>query len=850
MGPSRSFRVALGLFFCSGVCALAYETLWVRQLVFSFGISVYAVSAVLAAFMFGLCAGSYLLGRWAARVSNPLRVYAWFELAIAAHALLLYFVLAELLPAFYRFGYRFLPENGLVLNLARFLVTLVLLALPTTLMGGTLPVLSRLLEGRQGSVGSALGWLYGVNTLGAVGGTALAGFWLIKEHGILWSTLAVFLLNVAIALVALWASRTAAPVHGSNGERSPRAAQAAEPRSGSLAAGAAPSRLVLVVLFLSGFTALSYEVIWNRTLLLYTHNSTYAFSTILIVFLLGVASGSLLYARFPPRWTSARALGLLQLGIAAYVWLSFHLIGELPELLEGLTKRLGTRSWSVALLTIFVATAVTVLVPTVLMGMVFPMATALSTPDGRIASSVAGKAYAVLTLGNILGSLLTGFVFIETLGLRNAFAVGIACNLLGGLALLLYRPRSLPRLGTAAALAAGVLALFLWNVGPGVFRGYYEDFGRRQHYGMPLGKLLFYREEAADNVMVYEMRDGKRWLFFSDGRGTAGTPSNEENRRLGHLPMLLHPDPRSVLSICFGVGNTLSAMAAHRPERLVCVELSRGALEAAEFFPTNQDVLDTPGLEVHIEDGRNYLLRNEERFDVIQLEPPELHQAAVVNLYTREFYELARQNLDEGGLLVQWYSTLMPVYEQKMVMRAFLDVFPDASLWQCNYTSLCLTGGRGAVPVTPESLKRRARVEAVASDLLAVAGPEGELDLFAYHLLGPAALREFVGDVPPVTDDRTFVDFSIPRSREAGFGVWIYFTNQAPGPAYREALLENLRFHLELESLGRPAEHLFDLSASPEAEREAFLAALSSAHERRRKGAIAWLRNSTGAAVR
>jgi len=227
------------LFFGSGFCALVYETVWVRQRTLSYGISVYAVSAVLTSFMFGLCAGAYLLGKFPPK--NPLKVYGIFELIISLYAFVLYFLLSDFLPMFYSAGYHLLPDIPYVLNFVRFIVTFFLLAIPTTLMGGTLPILTALLKNKD-KVGSSIALLYGLNTLASV----------------------------------------------STKEAVPSLYQRVQTKI--------KVNLILLVLFLSGYTALSYEIIWNRTLLLYTQNSTYAFSSILIVFLLGISIGSLLFS--------------------------------------------------------------------------------------------------------------------------------------------------------------------------------------------------------------------------------------------------------------------------------------------------------------------------------------------------------------------------------------------------------------------------------------------------------------------------------------------------------------------------------------------------------------------------
>jgi spermidine synthase len=799
------------LFFGSGLCALAYETVWVRQLVFAYGISVYAVSAVLAAYMFGLSVGAYLIGRRTRRIRNPLRVYAWFEICIVGYNCALYFVLKDLLPYLYSVGYGFLTDAPAALNLARFLATFLLLAVPTGLMGGTLPVLASLLRHGEGRVGSSIGWLYGINTLGGVAGTALAGFWLLGDLGIFRTTLVTLALNLIIAFAALLFSRRTALHRAPSATVAPAPVVTRERRPGTA--------LVSLTLLISGYTALSYEVLWNRSLLLYTHNSTYAFSSILMVFLLGTGLGSLLFASFSERLTGRRQLGLVQLLLGASVWISIPLTGELPRVLRALTHVTGADSWAAALSTIAVSAVSVVFVPTLLMGMTFPIATALLASSRDEIGEVTGRAYAYLTVGNILGPVLTGFFLIEWVGLRNAFGIGIFCNLLLAFALLVFR-RGLWPWVVAGAFAAGAMAIFVNTVERDIFRSYYEEF---------VGKILFYKEEVADNVLVYQREDGSRGIFFSDGRGTAGTGTNLTNRLAGHIPMLLHPDPKSVLSICFGVGNTLSALAQWEPDELVCVELSPGALEAAPFFPTNRGVLDTPNLEVHVDDGRNYLLRSRKTFDVIQLEPPELHQSGVVNLYTRDFYELARSHLTQNGVVCQWFSMLMPDYEQRMVIKAFQDVFPHASLWSGNnLTSLFLVGSVEPLRMRPEEFFERAARPSVREDLRRMR--LGPMDVLARHLLGPEALRRYVGDVPAVTDDRTVVDFTIPRSAESGYGVFIYGTYQSfdweggVGGVWRRA------FRLERRS--ESPSYLFDFTGIDEASRKVTLEDLEVARVR------------------
>jgi len=257
-------------------------------------------------------------------------------------------------------------------------------------------------------------------------------------------------------------------------------------------------------------------------------------------------------------------------------------------------------------------------------------------------------------------------------------------------------------------------------------------------------------------------------------RGTAGTHTDESNRLQAHIAHLMHPSPRRSLQICFGVGNTLAAAALHpEVERLDCVELSPHVRETAPYFWTNDRVLENPKVRLIVDDGRNFLLRTRERYDVITLEPPDLFTAGVVNLFTEEFYRLAANALEDDGLLCQWIPAPETNEDElRMLVAAFVAVFPETSLWLDGRSvgaPLLLVGSKRPVPVDVDALARRMRNEAVRADLerLRIATPATLAELF---VAGPARTRRWLAGAPPITDDRTVVDFSTPKTVYSGFG--------------------------------------------------------------------------------
>jgi spermidine synthase len=341
-------------------------------------------------------------------------------------------------------------------------------------------------------------------------------------------------------------------------------------------------------------------------------------------------------------------------------------------------------------------------------------------------------------------------------------AAGIA---FGGRALAGSRPR--------LAVATGLVVLVLAVQAATPRRMLLANFERYQ------GTISFYREAAADITFVYEV-EGDLWLGFSDGRGTSSTSdeNNYLNRLSAYEAMLLKPDARNVLVISMGCGNTASAFTAFPIERLDIVDISSGPFEAAKLFHTNRGVLDDPRVHVTVEDGRNFLLKTPRRYDVIELELPSLHTDGVAFLYTREFYEIARARLTEGGVISQWIDAFQtrrqPSYRLINTMR---QVFPEVSVW-ANRWSWWILGVNGGPPGAPDYERVRALFEtaSVREDMARV-GTDLE-DILASVVGYGEALDEVLRSAPPITDDRTWIDFELPKlATPASLGGGIAYYN-------------------------------------------------------------------------
>ena len=564
----------------------------------------------------------------------------------------------------------------------RFLLAFCLLCVPTALMGATLPVLSRYIVRNNATLGWSVGTLYALNTAG-------------RRAGVLCRRLSV---DRPPGLVSNGVDRRRAEPGDRRGGVGRTALVGgatrlgdvtAHARKGAETAAVYDSRTVRRVLWcfaLSGFTALSCEVIWTRALTFFIGNSTYAFSAMLTTFLCGLALGSLLFARLSDRGRNLLALlGALQVGIGAYGMLTIAILGHLFYGLDAWWEGFSNAYWGTALWLTFLKTFVVILPPTLCMGGSFPLVTKIVAHGPQAVGRSVGTAYAANTLGAIAGSWVSGFVAIPLLGMHHSLALTALLSVGMGVVLLASGSVSRLRQGVVYAGVLGLLVVVM--VATPALR--FGDIA-----GEPEKEVLHYEEGVAGVVKVAtDVYDRK--LLSINGWSVAGTGTPnldvalvndypEVQKMLAHLPMLLHPAPRQVLVIGFGAGGTAWSLRRYAAlQRLDIVEFVPGVIRAARFFPeVNHGVLADPRLRVIIDDGRNFLLVTPQAYDVVSVDTLDPKHAGNGNLYTREFYELSKRVLKPGGIFVQW----LPYHQVdnaslKMIARTFQHVYPHATMW-------------------------------------------------------------------------------------------------------------------------------------------------------------------------
>ncbi len=720
--------VALGALFGSGSAALMYELCWIRKASLVFGSTTFALSTVIAVFFLGLALGSYVFGKWAHRIERPLLWFAILEAALGLFALATPWIF-HIADVLYGVVYRAAPERPWILGIARTgLVGSVILP-ATTIMGATLPLFCRRYAGGVVSMTRGVGFLYGLNTLGAAVGAAAAGFVLLPSIGLERTLQFAAGISLCFGLTVAFLPMARMAAGGVRAVAKPETTVPAEGGRG----------FSLLLYFGVGFVGLGLQVVWYRFLSLVIRDTVIAYTMVLTTVLAGIVIGSWVAAALAAReGRVARVFGAIQ------ICFSLTVIG-LMSLPAETWRSVGGDLWICALL---------LLVPSVLGGASFPLAARLAVVRESAAALGAGLATAANTLGGVLGILLLGFLVIPYWGLQGAIVFATGFSLLIGAAAWLWLDLGVKRSGryVVPAVAASlwtVVALFGPVRVPADFLVEGEDV------------LLDYREGFGANLAAVRYGDA---VHLEIDRWWQGEDRKNHQAAAAHIPALLHPDPTSVLVV--GTGQTASRFLMHDIERLHCVDIEPLMFD---FVRRNFESawMDDPRTALIVEDGRTYLRHARASFDIISLELGQVFRPGVAYFYTREAYESARRRLAPGGLLVQFVP--LPFFDTerfRSVVGTFLEVFPQSVLWYNTSEVLLIGPNAGAFPWRTDLSPEPPWSETVVEDLDLVywGGPADALNrpevFLGGFLAGPEELTRFAGSGRRLRDDLPVLDYA------------------------------------------------------------------------------------------
>ena len=779
-------RIVLLIFLLSGFAGLVYEVVWSRQLVLVFGNTTQAISAILTGFFAGMAIGSVVGGRLADRVRRPLRMYAILEVLVVI-AVLLTPATFRGLHEVYRGAFGSLEENPALLALVRFGLAILALGPATILMGATLPTLSRYLVRDHTRLGEEFGGLYTANTFGAIFGALISGIFLIELIGLSATLLVGAACSGTAGLAALLLSmRSQKPKpheeHGASPAESAAAAPAAaKPAKSAPAAAPVPSssaakasrpaadatarvvaisrpKLALAVAFVSGLTSLGYQNLWTRILSSGTGSSTYIFTSILVVFLAGIAFGAFIFARYLSRTRNPVAL----LGIAE-VALAVVVLGALG--IE--TKYFGDLRFQIELVLV-VAPA------TLIMGVVFPMSSMLvADSDDRVGTS-AGMLLGANTLGAICGTFIVPFYLMPILTSPRSVVLIAAINAVTGLVLLWQaHPLGLTfrRAGSVFGGLVAICAVVLMTV-PNVLVVDPSISDLKRSNATILGQA----EDEIASVQAATIPDARfQERLYVGGYGMTGLTA--VTRLMPELALMARPQSKTICVVAFGMGSSFrSALLAGL--QADGVELDPSVPGMFRYFhPDADQVMANPNGQVIVADGRNHVELTNKTYDLIMSDPPPpMNTSGTAVLFSQEMYQASKARLNKGGLMMQWVPYNMTVDEFRSHAKTFKSVFPHVTLVFSPMNpsnGVLMLGSEDPIDLTTAGMQSVLTKPGIVDDLSsAVDSPPGvktadqwQQLILSNVWLSDSGVDKFGATGQLVTDDRPYTEFDLLRHR-------------------------------------------------------------------------------------
>lgn len=718
------------------------------MLVFIFGNTSQSVTIVVSTFMAGLAVGSYIFGKIADRTKKLLILYGVIELLIGCLGLFSP-ILIQQVKVFFSHAAYLLHENRIGEVSLKGILSFLILFPPTVLMGGTLPILIRSMHSLFGNLAKQTARLYGINTFGAVFGVLLSGFIFIELFGLLGTLVLAVMSNFCLGIISLYLGRKPHyfSIKSISNKPLKESKKAVTPYSHNQA------RLLIIIYSISGFISLAYEILWTRLVAPAAGIYIYGFALILAVFLLGIALGSLLFEKYLLKFNPTFSLiGILQilLGLCALgvvVFVSF----AMPIWTKYLYR--------------MVVPFIVFLLPALIMGIMFPAVSRVFEGLKNVGENI-GKIYALNSFGSIMGSIVAGFIMIPVFGTVQAVFVLSIINALLGIFLVLQDRYVLYK---KVSLLGGILVLGLSLFGllnaqglllPRLYKIHIRDALKRD----PETKVVIKEDSVASLLALSSQK--RRKLLYIDGISTTGLV--EEVKVIGHLPVLVHPDPKDVLVVAFGMGTTFRSILSYPTINVDVVELVPTIPTFMPLFhPDAQSVLSNPRGKVIINDGRNYVFTTNKLYDVVTIDPPPpTNGAGTTVLLSNEFYKDIKKKLKARGIVHMWVHFDIDLDGIKMITKSFENNFPFIQVFLAESgKGMYILGSDQPLSLRKERVDEALKIPTVAQDMSEWTEKPYSFDRFMKMYIGTEKnVSRFTQNSDMVTDYFPRIEYSLLKS--------------------------------------------------------------------------------------
>ena len=760
MDFSKKPNMLLIILAITAMSSLIYEIVWSRELSQVFGTGAFAITTVITVFLGGLALGSLLCGKILDKIKDHYKFLAYLEIAIGLTCIITLFLFKPV-ASFYMVLFNIFGGNPLVFNFILFLLSLLILIVPTFLIGIVFPTITKLYNAEKEKISSTVGNSYFADTIGGGAGVIIAGFFLIALLGLFKTSLLASSLNMLSGFAVLYFYKSSI-----------------ETMQDKPSLGLEHNKFLLALFFFSGFAALVFEVIWIRYISLIYGSSLYSFSIVLASFLIGLALGSMYIKKIIEKSKDkVRLFAYVELLIGV---LGIILIGIFP-LIEFVFLWISTviSYFPLFFPLLFLVCFLILLAPTMLMGATLPIISSIYVNDLKVAHDV-GRLYGINSLGSIFGSFLAGFVIIPKLGLAysSLFAAAVYFLIAFGLIFFIDEAQFNIKLKKAIPFAAIIVVTLLfsfsiYNFNP-LFGGVYYH---GNYYQEGKFDILYLKNSAYGEVRVLKEISSGSVMLQNNAKTDASTLDYLPQMISAHAPMLLHSNPKEVYNLGIGGGWTLNSILAYDIENVDAVEIDPKVVEADKTVlkDYNGDSLNNPKSNIIIADGRNYLFSTDKKYDVIISEPPNIWVSGVSNLFTKEFYEIVEFHLKEGGRFSQWLPKWeMSEEDYKIILNTILSIFEYVYEFDIGNEVILVISNDPIDPAdTEKKLKSgyfNANDEAIKEDLnrLGIQINESENPqmkmadaLIRYYKRDHNELREYVKDTNKInTDDKPILEFN------------------------------------------------------------------------------------------